>query len=75
MRKKIFLFSNDLSDSREPNWWSNFVEQSESKNMADANESLKEHRAILTIEQFAPYSRYVTFESEEDLLLFVLRYT
>jgi hypothetical protein len=75
VRKKVFLFSTDLSDNREPNWWTNFVEQSEAKNMDDANNLLKDYRAVLTMEFNHPYSRHVQFESEEDMLLFVLKYT
>jgi hypothetical protein len=83
MKHKIKLFSSHIDDNHVmPVWWRNFIyhlhlHREDDEEAKKVNEALKPYNArFRTTIKRSPYGiRYVTFDSEEDYVLFILRWS
>lgn len=71
--KSLFLFDEDDFASVAPQWWSNFVENSDYfLDVNNVNDALAEHNAKFAIRGT---HRFIHFETEDDFVMFMLRFS
>lgn len=69
----------DVRNERVPKWWLKFMDDYKVSAVHDAielNKILEEHNAVFrTTQEKSPYGdRYIDFNTEEDAVMFLLRY-
>lgn len=70
--KTVFLFDN-TGLTHEPKWWTEFA-KGQILNSENVNEVLKEHNVRYRFEN-ANWGRYLDFETEDDYIMFLLKFS
>ena len=76
MKKRIFLFNHFTEYENVPDWWKNFIYDNSLYNHSAVNKVLKHsHGKLIWPEDFYKESAFVDFDTEEDAIAFILRWS